>query len=68
MEKKPYSDRRWWEAPKAFDSACSSCIRYRGYLKCDTYPEGIPKELIKQSFPDTEKYKESYCSDLQKKR
>ena len=20
MEKKPYSDRRWWEAPKAFDS------------------------------------------------
>ena len=37
MEKKPYSDRRWWEAPKAFDSACNSCTRYHGYAKCDTY-------------------------------
>ena len=35
MEKKPYSDRRWWEAPKAFDSACNSCTRYHGYAKCD---------------------------------
>ena len=43
MEKKPYSDRRWWEAPKAFDSACSSCTRYHGYAKCDTYPDGIPR-------------------------
>ena len=42
MEKKPYSDRRWWEAPKAFDSACNSCTRYHGYAKCDTYPDGIP--------------------------
>ena len=40
MEKKPYSDRRWWEAPKAFDSACNSCTRYHGYAKCDTYPDG----------------------------
>ena len=39
MEKKPYSDRRWWEAPKAFDSACNSCTRYHGYAKCDTYPD-----------------------------
>lgn len=43
MEKKPYSDRRWWEAPKAFDSACNSCTRYHGYAKCDTYPDGIPE-------------------------
>lgn len=68
MEKKSYSDRRWWEAPKAFDSACSSCVRYHGYAKCDTYPDGIPIEIIKQSFPDTNNYKEDFCSDLQKKK
>ena len=49
MEKKPYSDRRWWEAPKAFDSACNSCTRYHGYAKCDTYPDGIPGAVIRQS-------------------
>ena len=48
MEKKPYSDRRWWEAPKAFDSACNSCTRYHGYAKCDTYPDGIPGAVIRQ--------------------
>ena len=68
MEKKPYSDRRWWEAPKAFDSDCSSCTRYHGYAKCDTYPDGIPREVIRQSAPGTNNYKEDFCSDLQKKK
>ena len=31
MEKKPYSDRRWWEAPKAFDSACNGWDTGSGY-------------------------------------
>ena len=55
MEKKPYSDRRWWEAPKAFDSACNSCTRYHGYAKCDTYPDGIPGAVIRQSALGTNK-------------
>ena len=53
MEKKPYSDRRWWEAPKAFDSACNSCTRYHGYAKCDTYPDGIPEfPIVKDTTPN----------------
>ena len=61
MEKKPYSDRRWWEEPKAFDSACNSCTRYHGYAKCDTYPDGIPGAVIRQSALGTNNYKEDLC-------
>ena len=77
MEKKPYSDRRWWEAPKAFDSACNSCTRYHGYANCvtylvgflcDIYPDGIPREVIRQSALGTNNYKEDFCRDLQKKK
>ena len=68
MEKKPYSDRRWWEAPKAFDSACNSCTRYHGYAKCDTYPDGIPGAVIRQSALGTNNYKEDFCRDMQKKK
>ena len=68
MEKKPYSDRRWWEAPKAFDSACNSCTRYHGYAKCDIYPDGIAREVIRQSALGTNNYKEDFCRDMQKKK
>lgn len=68
MEKKPYSDRRWWEAPKAFASECSECIHDHGYAKCDKYPKGIPKEILNQSCKGTPEYKKGYCSNLQKKK
>ena len=68
MEKKPYSDRRWGEAPKAFDSACNSCTRYHGRAKCDTYPDGIPGAVIRQSALGTNNYKEDFCRDMQKKK
>lgn len=68
MEKKPYSDRRWWEAPKAFDSACNSCTRYHGYAKCDIYPDGIPREVIRQSALGTNNYKEDFAEICRKRK
>ncbi len=62
---KPYSDRRWWEAPRGINSACDECIRYYGYNKCEKYPEGIPREVLIQSFPGTTEYDEKYC-DMKK--
>lgn len=62
---KPYSDRRWREAPKAFNSECSSCIHDYGYARCKKYPDGIPREILKQSFQGTEGYNKKYC-DMKK--
>lgn len=62
---KPYSDRRWWDAPKAIRSECGDCVNYYGYLKCKKYPDGAPKEVINQSFPGTEEYNKNYC-DMKK--
>lgn len=28
------------------DFQCLSCKHYRGYLKCDAYPDGIPEPLL----------------------
>ena len=62
-----HSDRRWWEAPKAFASACNSCTRYHGYAKCDTYPDGIPGAVIRQSALGTNNYKEDFAEICGKK-
>lgn len=67
MEKRPYSDRRWQEAPKAYDSECNMCTCYHGYAKCDKYPDGIPSKILDQSFRGMDDYKEGYCKELQKK-
>lgn len=57
----PYSDRRWRDAPKGINSACGECKFHYGFGKCEKYTEGIPRELLKQSFPGTEGYKKKYC-------
>lgn len=59
---KPYSDRRWWDVPKAISSQCNECCYDGDFAKCEKYPDGIPKEILKQSFPGMEGYKEDYCS------
>lgn len=61
MEKKPYSDRRWWEASAGIDSQCGDCIHWHGFGVCDCYSPLVPEELMAQSFPGTENYKEDYC-------
>lgn len=58
---KPYSDKRWWIAPRGITSECGNCIFDFGYGKCEKYPDGIPKEMIDKSFPGTEEYKKKYC-------
>lgn len=58
---KPYSDKRWNDTPKGRDSECNSCRMYYGFGKCEKYPEGIPKETLKQSFPGTGNYNKKYC-------
>ena len=67
MEMKPYSDQRWHDTPKAFSSECSECVHDRGWCKCEKYPDGIPSEILDQSFRGMDDYKEGYCSFLQKK-
>lgn len=62
---KPYSDRRWWDAPMAIDSECNVCIHDYGYGKCAKYPSGVPREIVKQSFPGTDNYNKNYC-DMKK--
>ena len=43
----PYSDKRWWIAPRGIDSDCNSCIFDYGFNKCEKYPDGIPKEIVR---------------------
>lgn len=61
MEKKPYSDPRWWDNPMPSFSDCGACIYHRGRRKCDKYPEGIPDKIMGRSFPRTDTYKKKYC-------
>ena len=63
---KPYSDKRWTDVPKAIDSQCGDCIHHYGFGKCEKYPDGIPKELLKQSFPETRNYNKKYCEHQSK--
>lgn len=62
----PYSDRRWSDTPKGIDSECNFCRYHYGYGKCEKYPEGIPKEMLKQSFPGTRNYNKKYCEHRSK--
>lgn len=57
----PYSDKRWWIAPHGISSDCGKCKYHLGFGKCEKYPDGIQKDLLKKSFPGTEEYKKKYC-------
>jgi len=46
MDKKPYSDSRWWDDPKPCDVSCNSCAHYFGFAKCKAFPNEIPRELL----------------------
>ncbi len=61
MERKSYSDRRWYDAPMAITSQCCECIHWRGFGECEFYAPRIPMELTKKSFPGTRNYDEYYC-------
>lgn len=61
MEKKPYSDRRWWDNPMPIFSLCGKCKHWRGRDKCDKYDSIIPEKVMDKSFPGTEEYDENYC-------
>ena len=60
MEKKPYSDRRWWDNPGFVGSLCNNC-KFGPAFECKKYPNGIPRELLFKSFPGTENFDENYC-------
>lgn len=67
---KPYSDRRWWDAPKPLDSGCNFCQFHYGFGKCEKYPEGIPRDIMKKSFPEPgkpDKFPE-YCKFRKEKK
>lgn len=61
MEKKPYSDPRWWDNPMPKSSACGNCKFYQGFLKCEKYNPKIPMAILDKSFPGTEEFDENYC-------
>lgn len=62
MEKKPYSDSRWWDNPMPVDSACGNCRFYQGFLKCEKYSPKIPMNILDKSFPGTAEFDENYCT------
>lgn len=59
--KEPYSDKRWHDIPKWISSQCGECKYDYGFGKCEKYPDGIPKEKLKQSFPGNRNYNKKYC-------
>ncbi|MCI8748492.1 MAG: hypothetical protein HFH67_11625 [Lachnospiraceae bacterium] len=61
MEKKLYSDPRWWDNPMPKSSLCPECIYWQGFLKCDKYEQKVPMEVLDKSFPGTENFDENYC-------
>ena len=61
MEKKPYSDHRWWDNPMPISSLCNSCENWLGRVKCKKYEDEVPREILNKSFPRTENFKENYC-------
>ena len=60
MEKKPYSDRRWWDSPGFIASLCGKC-KFGPSSQCSKFPSGVPRELWVKSFPGTENFEENYC-------
>ena len=61
MEKKLYSDHRWWDNPMPKSSLCAECKYWQGFLKCDKYEQGIPDKIRKKSYIGTEDFDENYC-------
>ncbi len=61
MDKKLYSDPRWWDNPMPKSSLCGKCVYWRGFLKCDKYEDRIPDEIRKKSYVGTENFDENYC-------
>lgn len=61
MEKKLYSDPRWWDNPMPKSNLCPECIYWQEFLGCDKYKPEIPMEILKKSFPGTEDFDENYC-------
>lgn len=61
MDKKLYSDRRWWDNPMPISSLCGKCSRWHGFGKCDKYKDSVPEEVLEKSFPGTEKFDNDYC-------
>lgn len=61
MEKRPYSDHRWWDNPMPKDSACGRCKFYHGFLKCEKYEPTIPTDILDKSFLGTVTFDENYC-------
>lgn len=56
MEKKPYSDPRWWDNPKPKGTQCNSCKHFYGFRKCKAFPDGIPRELSTSKFTHKKPY------------
>lgn len=56
---KPYSDPRWWWEGK-FTPVCFDCIHFEGMVegkpRCKAFPEGIPRDLMKQDAKHDEPY------------
>lgn len=57
MDKKPYSDNRFWDNPQAKDVQCNSCTYYKGFAKCEAFPDGIPRELLTVAITHKKAYK-----------
>lgn len=47
----PYSHPRWWW-PGGYTPACFECAHFRGAYKglprCEAFPDGIPRDLMKR--------------------
>lgn len=49
MEKKPYSDARWWDNPMPHTPQCGKCKNYIGYidgLLCCKAFDSIPRDIV----------------------
>ncbi len=66
IEKKLYSDPRWWDDPKPRSSLCGTCKYDLGFLKCVKHGE-IPIGLLRKSFPGCEGFDENYCQYREEK-
>lgn len=59
-DKKPYSDKRWWDNPMPVFSLCGKCKYWKGFGKCEKLST-VPDEILDKSFPGTERFDENYC-------
>lgn len=48
-----YESERWRGDPGARDVMCNHCVHYHGFAKCDAFPDGIPRDLIRRKEHDT---------------